>query len=84
MCLGIPAEIVAVDPSDPMSATVEVSGVRRRVNLACVLAEDTDPHDLLGQWVLIHVGFAMALMDADAAKATLALLSELSQEHGSA
>ncbi|PSL10962.1 hydrogenase expression/formation protein HypC [Marinobacterium halophilum] len=77
MCLGIPGEIVAIDDAATLTAVVEVSGVRRRVNLACVLPTGADPASLLGYWVLVHVGFAMSLIDAEEAHQTLRLLAEL-------
>ncbi|MBP0049879.1 HypC/HybG/HupF family hydrogenase formation chaperone [Marinobacterium sp. AK62] len=77
MCLGIPGEIVALETDD--LAWVEISGVRRQVSLACLLDEQTRAEDLLGQWVLVHVGFAMSLIDRDEAQRTLALLQEMQQ-----
>ncbi len=77
MCLGVPGEIIAIDEADSLTAIVEISGVRRRVNLACVLTESMSAQSLLGEWVLVHVGFAMNLIDAEEARKTLALLAEL-------
>ena len=56
MCLAIPAKIVEISPANQDSATVDVAGVRRRVDLG--LLQDDRPK--LGDWVLIHVGFAMS------------------------
>jgi hydrogenase expression/formation protein HypC len=77
MCLGVPGEIIAIEDTSILTAVVEISGVRRSVNLACVLAEGVPPESLLGQWVLVHVGFAMSLIDAEEALKTLELLAEL-------
>ncbi len=77
MCLGVPGEIIAIDEADSLTAIVAISGVRRWVNLACVLSEGMSPQSLLGKWVLVHVGFAMNLIDAEEARKTLALLAEL-------
>jgi hydrogenase expression/formation protein HypC len=77
MCLGVPGEIIAIEDTSSLTAVVEISGVRRSVNLACVLAEGVPPESLLGQWVLVHVGFAMSLIDAEEARKTLELLAEL-------
>ncbi|GAA0785237.1 HypC/HybG/HupF family hydrogenase formation chaperone [Marinobacterium sediminicola] len=77
MCLGVPGQIIAIDDSDRSVAIVEVSSVRRRINLACVLNDAQPPESLVGGWVLVHVGFAMNLIDADEARKTLELLSEL-------
>ena len=77
MCLGIPGQIVAItDPSRQMGLA-EVSGVRREVSLACVADRPLDA--LLGEWVLIHVGFAMAVIDAEEAAATLEALRGLGE-----
>lgn len=77
MCLGIPGRIVAIRSSS--LGLVDVAGVRREVNLACV-APDEGPLDaLLGAWVLVHVGFAMSRIDAVEAEHTLALLRELGE-----
>jgi len=56
MCLAIPGKIVEISESNPTSAMVDVVGVRRRVDLG--LLEEDRP--VPGDWVLIHVGFAMS------------------------
>jgi len=56
MCLAIPGKIVELLPGTPHLATVEVAGVRRKVDLG--LLQDDLPAS--GDWVLIHVGFAMS------------------------
>ncbi|MFZ0802318.1 MAG: HypC/HybG/HupF family hydrogenase formation chaperone [Terriglobales bacterium] len=56
MCLAIPGKIVEISPDNQNSARVEVAGVRRRIDLT--LLQDDRP--TLGDWVLIHVGFAMS------------------------
>lgn len=77
MCLAIPGQVVALLPEDTDLVTVEVSGVRRNINI--MLLDDGTVG--LGDWVLIHVGFAMSKIDAAEAKATLALLEELGQAY---
>jgi hydrogenase expression/formation protein HypC len=77
MCLGIPGRITAITDADRLMAMAEVSGVRREVNVACVAGNDLD--GLVGQWVLIHVGFAMSLIDEDEAAATLEALRDLGE-----
>ncbi|WP_108258092.1 HypC/HybG/HupF family hydrogenase formation chaperone [Mangrovicoccus ximenensis] len=77
MCLGIPGRIVAVTDAARQMAMAEVSGVRREVNVACVASAPLE--DLVGKWALIHVGFAMALIDEDEAAATLDALRELGE-----
>ena len=75
MCLGIPGQIVEWVDTEHHIAKAEVSGVRRNVN-AALLAEGPDAVDV-GDWVLIHVGFAMSKIDEEEAKATLDFLVEL-------
>ena len=70
MCLGIPGQIVAMVDEANNIAKVEVSGVRRNVNVALVRPEGIAP----GDWVLIHVGFAMSKIDEQEAQETLQLL----------
>lgn len=77
MCLGIPGQVVAITDPERMLGTVEVSGVRRAVNLACVAEGPLE--GLVGQWVLVHVGFAMSRIDPDEAAATLRALEELGE-----
>lgn len=63
MCLAIPGKVVELFPGIPSTATVDVVGVRRRVDLG--LLSDSPP--VAGDWVLIHVGFAMSkISEADA------------------
>ncbi|CNE57117.1 hydrogenase 2 accessory protein HypG [Yersinia rohdei] len=75
MCLGVPGKIVAVGEDIHQLAWVEVSGVKREINIALVC--DESPADLLGQWVLVHVGFAMSLLDEAEAQQTLAALAHM-------
>lgn len=75
MCLAIPGKIVELVPETPHVALVEVTGVRRRVDLG-LLADDPP---LVGDWVLIHVGFAMSKIserEASDQMRTLAILGE--------
>jgi hydrogenase expression/formation protein HypC len=77
MCLGIPGRITAITDASRLMAMAEVSGVRRAVNVACIAGNDLDA--LVGQWALIHVGFAMSLIDADEAAKTLEALRDLGE-----
>lgn len=77
MCLGIPGRITAITDETRLMAMAEVSGVRREVNVACVAGNDL--HSLIGQWALIHVGFAMSLIDEDEAQKTLEALRDLGE-----
>lgn len=77
MCLAIPAQIVALADDGGRLATVEVAGVRRRVDIGLLDADDVGP----GAWVLVHVGFAIALVDEAQARATQALLQRMGEEY---
>ena len=80
MCLGVPGKIVAVGEDIHQMAQVDVCGVKRGVNIALVC--EGKPADLIGQWVLVHVGFAMSIIDEEEAQATLeALLAMSVLEH---
>jgi hydrogenase expression/formation protein HypC len=79
MCLGIPGEVVEIVDASTQLAKVDIAGVRRPVNLACVVDDEHPISDCVGDWVLVHVGFAMSRIDADEARKTLALLSELGE-----
>ena len=83
MCLGIPGQIISI--SDPIKklGMIDVSGVQRQVNLACIMPEDGNIDSLIGEWALIHVGFAMSRIDeAEAAKTmeVLLMLGEAQEE----
>jgi hydrogenase expression/formation protein HypC len=79
MCLGIPGRIVRIDDAAKKLATVDVSGVKRQVNIACIV-DDTHPADAcLGDWVLVHVGFAMSRIDEKEAAETMKILIELGE-----
>jgi hydrogenase expression/formation protein HypC len=78
MCLAIPGKVLDVFPGMPCLATVEVAGVRRKVDLG--LLENDMPKS--GDWVLIHVGFAMSKIseqDALDQMQTLIMLGESEQ-----
>ncbi len=77
MCLGIPGQITEITDATRQMAIANVSGVKREVSLAPVA---TGPIDgLVGQWVLIHVGFAMAVIDEAEAAETLEALRGLGE-----
>ena len=74
MCLGIPGQVVAwVDPEHHI-AKAEVSGVRRNINVGLLVGDDAVD---VGDWVLIHVGFAMSKLDEEEARATREFLETL-------
>lgn len=79
MCLGIPGQIVEITDIKNKLATVDISGVKRQVNIACIV-DDTHPvESCLGDWVLVHVGFAMQRIDPKEAAETLKLLEKLAE-----
>lgn len=79
MCLGVPGQIVRVTDVDNQLAVVEVAGVQREINIACIVDERNPVETCVGAWVLVHVGFAMSRLDEKEARATLALLHELGE-----
>jgi hydrogenase expression/formation protein HypC len=79
MCLGIPGQIVEVTDMTRKLALVDVAGVRRVINVACVARDEPELRGCVGAWVLVHVGFAMARIDAVEAQKTLDLLAELGE-----
>ena len=74
MCLAIPGQIVEVVDEANRLARVDVAGVQRTVNIG--LLEGAGP----GDWVLIHVGFALSIVDEEEAEATLKLLEGMGQD----
>ncbi|PWB89738.1 HypC/HybG/HupF family hydrogenase formation chaperone [Methylocystis sp. MitZ-2018] len=79
MCLGIPGCIVSIDNADDLVATVDVSGVRRQINISCIVDEAHPVDSCVGDWVLVHVGFAMSRINEEEAAETLRLLQELGE-----
>jgi hydrogenase expression/formation protein HypC len=75
MCLAVPGQIVDLVDESIGLASVEIAGVRRVVNVG--LLDDPSP----GDWVLVHVGFAISRVDEDEARATLALLEQMGAEY---
>lgn len=78
MCLGIPGQITAISDSTRRLAIVDVGGIKREVNIACIIGERSID-ECVGDWVLIHVGFAMSVIDEAQAAETLRLLVELGE-----
>ena len=64
MCLGIPGQIVEVGRERPDLATVDIAGVRREIDVSLLVDDPVEP----GEWVLVHVGFALSRIDADEAR----------------
>ena len=79
MCLGVPGQIVEIVDPELLIAVAEVAGVRRKVNITCIVNEEHKAHDCIGDWVLIHVGFAMARIDEAEAAETLKVLTAMGE-----
>lgn len=79
MCLGIPGQIVEIVDAEEATAMIRVSGVKREVNLSCVIPTSGDLQELIGRWALVHVGFAMSIIDEAEAQKTLQVLAELGE-----
>lgn len=73
MCLGIPGRIVEFAEPTRQIARAEVSGVRRNINVGLVLPDGLE----IGDWVLIHVGFALSKIDEEEARRTTEFLEQL-------
>jgi hydrogenase expression/formation protein HypC len=76
MCLAIPGQIVELSSEQPMFAKVEVAGVRRNVNVSLLEDEGVSA----GDWILIHVGFAMSKIGEEQARDQLRMLSALGED----
>ena len=74
MCIGVPGQICAIDG---LLAKVDVSGIQRNVDLTLVGSEDEQGRSRIGQWVLVHVGFAMSIINEAEARETLAALQNM-------
>ncbi len=77
MCLGIPGEVIELLPDQPDLARVDVSGVRRVINVGLLCDEPPVP----GEWVLIHVGFALSKIDENEAAAALQFLESIGKAY---
>ena len=75
MCLGIPGKVVEIVDVDQHRAIADVDGVRREINVGLVLGDAGGLE--VGEWVLIHVGFAMSKIDEEEAERTLSFIKEL-------
>ncbi|ATX89162.1 hydrogenase isoenzymes formation protein HypC [Klebsiella aerogenes] len=74
MCIGIPGQIRTIDG---VMAKVEVCGIQREVDLTLVGADDEQGQPRIGQWVLVHVGFAMSVINEAEARDTLDALQNM-------
>jgi hydrogenase expression/formation protein HypC len=80
VCLAIPGQVVEIVDEANRLASVDVAGVRRRVNIGLLDVEDVGGADP-GDWVLIHVGFAISKVDEAEAEATLRLLQGMGADY---
>ncbi|MEK0247546.1 hydrogenase maturation protein HypC [Raoultella sp. BIGb0149] len=74
MCIGVPGQICAIEGNQ---ARVEICGIQREVDLTLVGTVDEQGRPRLGQWVLVHVGFAMSIINEAEARDTLAALQNM-------
>ena len=79
MCLAIPGQIVEVVDRENRLAKVEVAGVRRTINIGLLDGDGSEVEG--GDWVLIHVGFAMSRIDEEEAIATRRLLEQMGADY---
>jgi hydrogenase expression/formation protein HypC len=79
MCLGIPGQIVEIVDEQHHIAKAEVSGVRRNINVGLLAGGPDEVR--VGDWVLIHVGFALSKIDEEEARATREFLETLGQPY---
>lgn len=78
MCLAIPGQVVKLVDEANRIATVDIAGVHRNVNIGLL---DDDGGAGPGDWVLIHVGFALSKVDEAEARATLRLLESMGEDY---
>jgi hydrogenase expression/formation protein HypC len=79
MCLAIPGQVVELIDEANQIAKVDVVGVRRNINVSLLVDEDGGAQP--GDWVLIHVGFALSKVDEEEAHATLRLLEAMGADY---
>ncbi len=79
MCLGVPGQIVEIVDPELLVAVADVAGVRRKVNITCIVDGAHPVAACIGDWVLIHVGFAMARIDEAEAAKTMEVLTAMGE-----
>ncbi|MCW2657752.1 MAG: hydrogenase assembly chaperone hypC/hupF [Jatrophihabitans sp.] len=77
MCLGIPGQVVEIVDADAYLAKVEVNGIRRTISVRLLAEQNL----IAGDWVLVHVGFAMAKIDQHEADLTLEAVKQMGQSY---
>lgn len=73
MCLGVPGQVVEITSVEHQLAVVDVEGALRKINISLIV----DTGVTAGDWVLIHLGFAMSTIDEEEARANLAFLAAM-------
>jgi hydrogenase expression/formation protein HypC len=75
MCLAVPGKIVSIDEQDPVvrNGRVEFGGIIKEVSLACV------PEAKIGDYVIVHAGFALNVLDEEQARVTLDYLQQITE-----
>ncbi len=79
MCLAVPAQVIELVDHEKRLALVDIAGLRRKVNIG-LLDDDDGGEAQPGDWVLIHVGFALSKVDEEEAHATLRLLEQMGSD----
>jgi hydrogenase expression/formation protein HypC len=79
MCLGVPGQIVEIVDPELLIAVADVAGVRRKINITCIVDDAHPVAACIGDWVLIHVGFAMARIDEAEAAETMKVLTAMGE-----
>jgi hydrogenase expression/formation protein HypC len=82
MCLGIPGKIIEITDIENQLAMVNIGGVKRQVNIACIVDEQHTVESCIDDWVLVHVGFALNRLDEEDAAETLNLLNQMALVNG--
>ena len=77
--MAFPDRSSGIDDAANKLATVDVCGVRRQINIACIVDDAHPAEACVGDWVLVHVGFAMSRIDEAEAAETLRILAELGE-----
>ncbi len=77
MCLAIPGQITEITDTQNLLAMVNINGVKRQVNIACIVDDRHPVESCVGDWVVVHVGFALNRLDESEAAETLKILAEI-------
>jgi hydrogenase expression/formation protein HypC len=80
MCLAIPGQVIEIVDAERRLAKVDVAGVKRNINIGLLDVEEEGGVQP-GDWVLIHVGFAISKVDEEEARATRDLLERMGADY---